>query len=427
MATEFKLPDVGEGTDAAELVEWHVAVGDTVAEDQPLVDVQTDKAIVEIPCPVAGTVLSVAGEEGDRIPIGTVLAVFGEAGESSPAGTGAAATRAPAAPDRPPAPNGAAAATSPANSSAGGEQEPSAVPLSPAATGRPLASPAVRRLARERGVDLREIAGSGPSGRILREDLDAPAAVPSVPPEGPAVPSPAGRAAAAREDEVLPLRGTRRVIAHNMVQAWQSIPHIIDFREADLTNLLAARRGLRERGAELSTFALLAKIAATAAGRHPEVNASIDLEREEITVHGAVHLAVAIAAPDGLVTPVVRDADRKSAIEIAAEITALAEAARNRRLKVGQLSGGTLTVNNYGALGSTFSTPIIPPGQVINLGFGKLEERPKAEDGEVVVRPMQWVTCSGDHRALDGEHLATYVNEVVAMIEEPTLLLADLA
>jgi pyruvate dehydrogenase E2 component (dihydrolipoamide acetyltransferase) len=416
MATEFKLPDVGEGTDAAELVEWHVAVGDTVVEDQPLVDVQTDKAIVEIPCPVAGTVLSVAGAEGDRIPIGTVLAVFGEAGESAPAGA--------------PATNGATATTSQANSSAGGEQEPSAAPPSPAATGRPLASPAVRKLARERGVDLREIAGSGPSGRILREDLDAPAAPAAVrpaPSEGAAVPPPAGRGAAAREDEVLPLRGTRRVIAHNMVQAWQSIPHIIDFREADLSNLLAARRGLRERGAELSTFALLAKIAATAAGRHPEVNASIDLEREEITVHGAVHLAVAIAAPDGLVTPVVRDADRKSAIEIAAEIAALAEAARNRRLTVGQLSGGTLTVNNYGALGSTFSTPIIPPGQVINLGFGKLEERPKAEDGEVVVRPMQWVTCSGDHRALDGEHLATYVNEVVAMIEEPTLLLADLA
>jgi pyruvate dehydrogenase E2 component (dihydrolipoamide acetyltransferase) len=414
MATEFKLPDVGEGIDAAELVEWHVKVGDAVAEDQPLVDVQTDKAIVEIPCPTVGTVLSLAGAEGDRIPVGTVLAVFGAAGEEAAAdgdataGDGAAAAPAPATAAPPSVDNGTAA---------------------PAATGRPLASPAVRRLARERGIDLRELVGSGPGGRIRREDLDvtaAPAAEhPASPPD--AGTSPRGRGTAAREDEVVPLRGTRRVIAENMVEAWRSTPHIIDFREADMTDLLAARRGLRERGAELSTFALLAKIAATAVARHPMVNASVDPEREEITVHGAVHLAVAIAAPDGLVTPVVRDADRRSALELGAEIAALADAARNRRLKVEQLSGGTLTVNNYGALGSTFSTPIIPPGQVINLGFGKLEERPKARDGEVVVAPMQWVTCSGDHRVLDGEHLAAYVNEVVAMIERPTLLLADLA
>lgn len=418
MATEFKLPDVGEGIDAAELVEWHVKVGDEVAEDQPLVDVQTDKAIVEIPSPVVGTVLSLAGEEGDRVPVGAVLAVFGEEGEE------AAPADAAVAGDGAPSPT-----TSPAPSGADEEQDPTATPSSSAATGRPLASPAVRRVARERGIDLREIVGSGPGGRILREDLDLTAAAPaggSAAPGG-AAGAPPGRRAAGREDEVIPLRGTRRVIAQNMTEAWRSIPHIIDFREADMTNLIAARRGLKERGVELSTFALLAKIAATAAGRHPLVNASLDLEREEITVHGAVHLAVAIAAPDGLVTPVVRDADRRSAVEIGAEIVILAEAARNRRLKVEQLRGGTLTVNNYGALGSTFSTPIIPPGQVINLGFGKLEERPLARDGEVVVAPLQWVTCSGDHRVLDGEHVARYVNEVVALIESPTLLLADLA
>jgi pyruvate/2-oxoglutarate dehydrogenase complex dihydrolipoamide acyltransferase (E2) component len=419
MAVEFKLPDVGEGTDAAELVEWHVAVGDSVAEDQPLVDVQTDKAIVEIPCPVTGTVLSIAGEEGDRIAIGTVLAVFGDASEQAPA---------PPA-DTAPQTNGAAATTAPTISPAGRGQESTPGSDPAAAAGRPLASPAVRHLAREQGVDLRQVVGSGPGGRILREDLDAPAAPAaalSVSPGAAAVPPP-GRGAAAREDEVVPLRGTRRAIARNMVEAWQSIPHIIDFREADLTALIAARAGLRERGAELSMFALLAKIAATAAVRHPQVNASLDVEREEITVHGAVHLAVAIAAPGGLVTPVVRDADAKSAVAIGAEIVALAEAARNRRLTVGQLSGGTLTVNNYGALGSTFSTPIIPPGQVVNLGFGKLEERPKAVDGEIVAAPLQWVTCSGDHRVLDGEQVAAYVNEVVAMIEAPTLLLADLA
>ncbi|MEZ5076319.1 MAG: dihydrolipoamide acetyltransferase family protein [Solirubrobacterales bacterium] len=418
MATEFKLPDVGEGIDAAELIEWRVALGDEVVEGQPLVDVQTDKAIVEIPCPVAGTVLSLAGEEGDRIAVGTVLAVFGQAGEEPSA---------PATPTAADAPETAAAATaSRTDAPAGREQEPPAAPSPEATTSRPLASPAVRRLARERGTDLREIVGSGPGGRILREDVDVPAAPTGDRPPFAAGATPPSRGVAPREDEVVPMRGTRRLIARNMADAWRTIPHIIDFREVDLSKLIAARRALREHGAELSTFALLAKIAATAAIRHPQVNASLDAEREEITVYGAVHLAVAIAAPSGLVTPVIRDADRKSAVEIGAEIAALSEAAGSRSLTVEQLRGGTLTVNNYGALGSTFSTPIIPPGQVVNLGFGKVEERPKAEDGEVVVRPLQWLTCSGDHRALDGEHLGAYVNEVVAMIEQPSLLLADL-
>jgi pyruvate dehydrogenase E2 component (dihydrolipoamide acetyltransferase) len=177
----------------------------------------------------------------------------------------------------------------------------------------------------------------------------------------------------------------------------------------------------------LTMMPLLAKIAATAALHNPAVNSSVDMEREEITRHGAVHLSVAISTPEGLVTPVVRDADRKPVPAIGREIAALAAAARSRRLTPEQLRGGTLTVNNYGALGSPLSTPIIPPGQSANLGFGKLQERAVIRDGEPVACPVLGLSCSGDHRVLDGAELAAYVNDVVAAIENPVLLLADLA
>jgi pyruvate dehydrogenase E2 component (dihydrolipoamide acetyltransferase) len=424
MAFEFKLPDVGEGIAAAEIIEWHVAVGDAVKEDQPLVDVETDKALVTIPCPTDGVVLELRGEPGEMIPVGELLAAFGDRSESERVGAGAGGAT-------------EARAERADGGPAGGDGEP-ASPTATAtaaaqAAGRPLASPAVRKLARERDVDLRSVAGSGPNGRIVREDIPA-AGAPT--PSGPEVPARAADAEPARGDEVVPLRGIRRTIARNMTQAWQTIPHIVDFREVDATALLATRRDLRaqaeaagdeELARALTMMPLLAKIAATAALRNPAVNSSVDMEREEITRHGAVDLSVAMATPDGLVTPVVRDADRKSVPAIGREIAALAEAARSRRLTPEQLRAGTLTVNNYGALGSPLSTPIIPPGQAANLGFGMLQERAVVRDGELVPCTVLGLSCSGDHRVLDGADLAGYVNDVVAAIENPVLLLSELA
>ncbi|HLM30043.1 MAG TPA: dihydrolipoamide acetyltransferase family protein [Solirubrobacterales bacterium] len=441
MAFDFHLPDVFEGTATAEIVEWKVAVGDEVKEDQPLVDVETDKAVVTIPCPTDGVVLELRGELGETMPVGELLAVFGERGELAQAGAGAAEPVEASAAEAHPTRETAALAGAPAAPREGAGQGNGA-PVSPVeaasaaalAAGRPLASPAVRKLARERGVDLASVTGSGPAGRIVREDVLA-AAGPQAPPAREAE-APAPAAAPARGDEVIPLRGIRRTIARNMTESWQTVPHIVDFRDVDATALLAARRDLRARaeadGDEelakvLTMMPLLAKIAATAALRHPGVNSSVDMEREQITRHGAVHLSVATSTSDGLLTPVVRDADRRSVTEIAREIAALAAAARSRSLSREQLTGGTLTVNNYGALGSSLSTPIIPPGQSANLGFGRLQERALVRDGELDAAPVLGLSCSGDHRVLDGADLASFVNDVVAAIENPVLLLAELA
>jgi pyruvate dehydrogenase E2 component (dihydrolipoamide acetyltransferase) len=424
MAVEFKLHDVGEGIDAAEVVEWRVAVGDQVREDQPLADVQTDKAVVEIPCPTDGVVLELRWQPGDMVPVGEVLAVFGEASELDPAAAQPEMAEVAEITEGAPAPS-----SPPGASNGGGTVTADLGEIAVRAAGeRPLASPAVRALARERGVDHASVSGSGPSGRVLREDVERgpePAGAPA-----PAAPAQRG------EDEVVPLRGTRRAIARNLTRSWREIPHIVDFREVDATRLLEARRTLREMlevdgeqelAATLTPLALVAKVAATTARRHPRANASIDLEAEEITLRGAVNLSIAIDAPDGLVTPVVRNADRKPAPAIGAEIAALAAAARERKLTPEQFAGGTMTVNNFGSLGSPFSTPLIPVGQAVNLGLGRITERPLAVDGEVVVRPVLGISCSGDHRILDGADLSRFVNDVVAAIADPIRLLAELA
>jgi pyruvate dehydrogenase E2 component (dihydrolipoamide acetyltransferase) len=398
---EFALPDVGEGIDAAELLEWHVAVGDEVREDQPLADVQTDKATVVIPCPTSGRVVELRAEVGERVGVGAVLAVFEPAGERAAGGDGRAA---PA----------AAGTTGTAEAAAGAD---------PAAAGRrPLASPAVRRLARERGIDLAAVAGSGPEGRIVREDLERAGAAGAPP------------APAAADDEVVPLRGVRRAIAHAMTRAWREIPHIIDYREVDAGELLGARRTLRARAAAdgderlagaLTLTPLVVKIAVHALRRHPYVNASVDLEREQITLHRRYDIGIATAAPAGLVVPVVHGADGMSLAELALAVHDLAAAARDNRLAPRQLAGGTFTVNNYGTLGGWLGTPIIRPPEVANLGVGRVQERPVAIEGEVIVRPLLALAISGDHRVLDGHTLAAFAADVVALMEDPLALLVD--
>ncbi len=426
----FRLPDVGEGIDAAEVVAWHVAAGDEVREDQPLCDIQTDKAIVALPCPTTGTVSELCADVGDTVAVGAVLAVF--------------------APDvRDVRASGSGQRRAPLGAGAGGDAATATDGAGVAAPPRPLASPATRRRARELGIDLATVAGSGPHGRILREDVEDAAAAPpaSAPPASaaaqelaappahsarpahPAPPTPAAPPA----DEIVPLTGTRRAIARSLTRAWQMIPHIIDQRQVDATALLAARRALKAAAADdeplagaLTMTPLLVKIAATALRRHPRANAAVDLEREEITLYGQINVGIAVAAPDGLVVPVIHDADRKSVHEIAREAADLTRAARERRLRPDQLSGLTFTVNNYGGLGIWLGTPIIPPGTVCNLGLGRVEDTPVARDGQVVVRPILPVACSGDHRLLDGDTLAAFVSDVIRLVEEPALLLGEL-
>lgn len=394
MATvEFRLPDVGEGIDAADVLEWRVPEGDPVREHDVLVEVQTDKAVVEIPAPATGTLVRHGAAPGESLPVGAVLAVL-ETAEAAEAAEAA---------------------------------EPS-----PAPPQRPLAAPATRRLARETGVDLGALQGSGPHGRITREDVeragsDAPAAGEPAPAQPPAAPPARG--------EVVPLRGLRRSIARSLTAAWREVPHVTDYREVDATALLAARDALRAEArragdealaAALTPTPLLVKIAAVALGRHPYVNASIDLEREEITLHAHTDIGVATATPEGLVVPVVHDAAGRSVEEIAREVHRLTDLARRNRLRPEDVSGGTFTVNNYGGLGIWLGTPIVKPPEVANLGVGAIRDQVVAVDGQPVVRPIAALAVSADHRVLDGHTLAAFVSDVVRLIEQPALLLGGL-
>ncbi|MBS1883219.1 MAG: 2-oxo acid dehydrogenase subunit E2 [Actinobacteria bacterium] len=292
--------------------------------------------------------------------------------------------------------------------------------------------PAGFEIAKGDEIDLGAVAGSGPQGRIVRADVEAAAgragaAAPA------SAPSPAFDPAPA--DEIVPLSGVRRAIARTLTQAWQTIPHVIDYREVDATALLTTRRELRARaerdGEEelaraLTVTPLVVKICALTLRRHRHVNASIDLEREQILLRGAINIGIATAAPDGLMVPVVHDADRRTVAEIAVEVAALGAAARDRTLTPAQLAGGTFTVNNYGGLGIWLGTPIIPPPQVANFGLGRIEERPVVRDGEVVVRPILPLAVSGDHRLLDGHTLAAFVSDTIELLSAPSLLLAEL-
>jgi pyruvate dehydrogenase E2 component (dihydrolipoamide acetyltransferase) len=402
-SVDFRLPDIGEGIDGADIIEWRVAVGDHVDEDQELVEVQTDKAIVVIPSPAAGVVSAHGAPEGERLAVGEVLAVIEPDG--------------PAGADAPAAPVPAAATSDGARATAA----------------RPLASPATRRRARELGVDLAAVAASGPHGRIRREDVEHAAAGPA--PATPTLETPRQAPAAARPGEVVPLRGVRRAIARTLTQAWQEIPHIIDFREVDATRLLEARQALRsralDRGEEelaraLTPTPLIAAAAIRALADHPYVNASIDLQREEITLHGHVNLGIATATPDGLMVPVVADADRLSVGELALAIAARTRAARERRLGPDELRGGTFTVNNFGGLGVWLGTPIILPPQVANFGIGAIRDRVVPVEGEPRVRPVCALAVSGDHRVLDGDTLAAFVTQVAGLLEQPLLIFETL-
>jgi pyruvate dehydrogenase E2 component (dihydrolipoamide acetyltransferase) len=433
---EFRLPDVGEGIANAEIVAWQVDEGDHVTEHQDLVEIQTDKATVVIPCPATGVITRLCGEVGDTIDVGAVLAVIdtrevageGDQAREATAGDREAARSATGGDGDGGAPP--AAAPRPAAAPPAVAPRPAAAPPAASRHQLPLAAPTTRRLARELGVALGGVEGSGPHGRILREDVER-AATSDAP--GPAARTPA--APRAVPADVIPLRGVRRTIAHTLTRAWQEVPRIVDYREVDATALVRARASLRQRALDrgdealakaLTPTPLVVRAAVLAAQEHPYVNASIDLEREEITLHRHYHVGIATAGPDGLTVPVVHDADRRSLAEIALEIAGLADAARERRLRPDQVAGATLTVNNFGSLGTWMGTPIVRPPEVVNVGVGAIREQVVAVEGAPVVRPTLVLSTAGDHRVFDGDTLAAFVSGVAYLLENPVLLFEDL-
>ena len=398
---EYRLPDVGEGLSEAEIVTWRVATGDRVATDEALVEVQTDKSVVEIPSPADGVVVRLGGEEGDIIPVGGLLAVLEVASEA-------------AAPAEVPTSDEAAA--------------PTMAEVTPAEEGqvrrrRVLATPATRRLAVDLGVDLAAVAGSGPGGRVTRQDVDSAAVdapAPGAPERGMPTASPAA------EDRVEPLRGIRRRIAQTM-RATVTIPSIAEWRDVEATELLDVHRRLREkvaaRGGRLTLLPLILKAVAAALREHPHFNARIDVERGEITYLHRINLGVATATPEGLVVPVVRDVDRAGLGELADEVARLADAARARTLSVEEHSTGTCTVSNFGSFGTTRGMPLIRPPEVAIVGVGRVHDAVVPVDGEPAVRPILPLVVVTDHRLNDGDHLAAFCDTLVAHLADPSLLL----
>ncbi len=426
MAFVFQFPDVGEGIHEGRVVEWLVAEGDTVAVDQPLVKVETDKAVVELPSPRAGTVLKLHADAGAEIHVGDPLVTLGEAGEAPPAGEPVAPAAEP--PGTEPGPE---AAATPAAA-------PPAVPRR-----RPPATPKTRRLARELGVDLAAVAGTGPGGRITDEDVrraaegavPAPAAPAPAPPAAPApAPSPvAGRAVetGAGPVERVPLTHLRKVIARSMRESKHTAAHVTHVDEADVTALLELHVQMKEDaarrdGVRVTLLPLFVKALVAVLRDHPVFNAEVDEAAEELVLKKYYDIGIAVDTPEGLIVPVVQGADRKSMVELAAEIADLAERARERRLTLEELRGATCTITNIGPLGGVFATPIIPLPQLAIVGLHTIKERPAVVDGEIAVRKMMYLSVSFDHRWIDGAQAARFMSDLVRLVENPGLLMARL-
>lgn len=423
----FKLPDLGEGTVQAEIVGWRVKPGDTVAEDDVVVEVMTEKAAVEVPAPVSGRVVATTGEPGDMVPVGAQLLVLEtEAGAAQTAGSAAAAP-APAAAATPQA----APVRAPGNGASTAHDAAADAPRA----GRVATSPAIRRRAHEAGVDLRQVAGSGPSGRIVSKDLDAYVARGS---QGQPVPlRPAPRAVpAARPErrgggatEEIKVIGLRRLIAQRMSEAKRNIPHFAYVEELDITELEALRRHLNsklERGApSLSYLPFLGLALVRVLKDFPQCNAHYDAERGVIVRHAAVHLGVATQTPDGLKVPVVRDADRLSLWELAGEIRRLSEAARTNKATREELAGSTITITSLGKLGGIASTPIINAPEVAIIGVNRAIERPVVRDGAIAIRLTMNLSSSFDHRFVDGYDAAAMIQGLKECLEHPATIFID--
>ncbi|MFC9945398.1 dihydrolipoamide acetyltransferase family protein [Streptomyces pratensis] len=457
---EFKLPDLGEGLTEAEVVRWLVEVGDVVAVDQPVVEVETAKAMVEVPCPYGGVVTARFGEEGAELPVGAPLLTVavgsvepttghrasdrssGDGIESGSGnvlvgyGTGApAARRRRVRPAQVPVPVSAAASGSATASVSAAvpasEPVPNAAPvLGVTEPEGPVAviSPLVRKLARQHGLDLRQIAGTGRDGLILRTDVES--AIRAVGEEPASGAAPAARPEPDKSSERIALRGVRGAVAEKLSRSRREIPDATCWVDADATALMAARAAMNAHGsatgAKVSVLALLARICTAALARFPELNSTVDAEAREIVRLPEVHLGFAAQTERGLVVPVVRDAHTRNVESVGAEITRLTEAARDGRLTPAQLTGGTFTLNNYGVFGVDGSTPIINHPEAAMLGVGRIVPKPWVHEGELAVRQVVQLSLTFDHRVCDGGTAGGFLRYVADCVEQPVVLLRTL-
>jgi len=430
----IKMPDIGEGIAEVELVAWHVKPGDTVAEDQVLADVMTDKATVEIPSPVIGTVIALGGEIGQVMAVGSELIRIEVAGAGNVKDAPSVIARpaAPAAPAPTAVPAAPAAPVPEVPATAASSRVAASSPAAPATRqpgDKPVASPAVRRRAWDLGLELQFVPGSGTAGRITNADLDAYLRTPAARAPGTSLGSAATHYAERNDEEVIPVIGLRRKIAQKMQEAKRRIPHFTYVEEVDVTELEALRAQLNtqwgtERG-RLTLLPLLARAIVQAVREFPQVNARFDDDAGSITRYGAVHVGIATQTDGGLMVPVLRHAEALDLWSTAAEIARLASAARAAKATREELGGSTITITSLGALGGIVTTPVINHPEVAIVGVNRIVERPMMRGGAVVPRLMMNLSSSFDHRVVDGAIAAGFVQALRRLLECPATLFVE--
>lgn len=411
MPFNFVLPDLGEGITEGEIRKWVVKEGDSVEEHQTVVELETDKAVVEVPSPRRGRVLKLNRKEGEIAKVGEVLMTIAEEGE-------AAEEKKPAREEKP------AVEKKPVEREKEEEEKPKSVSvvgvLPEEEEETVLAAPAVRALARELGVDLLKVKGTGPGGSITKDNVSAAAAPKEKKAEVQYGPT-----------ERVPLRGIRRTIAKNLIMSQKTTAFVTGMNEVDITELWDLRekekRPLLERGVHLTFFPFFVKAVIHALPEHPMLNASIDDEKEEIIVKKYYTIGVAVDTPDGLMVPVIKDPAKKTILELAVEIQDLSIKARERKIKLEEMKGGTFTITNYGHFGGYFATPIINYPESAILGTGMISERPWVKNGQIVIRKILPISLTFDHRLTDGVDASRFLAKVTSYLEDPALIFIESA
>jgi pyruvate dehydrogenase E2 component (dihydrolipoamide acetyltransferase) len=423
LAFDFKLPDLGEGITSGEIKRWAVKKGDRVEEDDPIAEVETDKAVVELPAPLSGTIEDLKFNEGDKVPVGSVIVVIQPAGEAKK--------------EAPPVQEKAAEKTTTETKKPVTTQAPQAG----GAKAPPLATPATRMLAKELKVDIETVKGTGPYGRISDEDVRAAAGKPAEAPKpeekkpAPTAPAPAPTPApvpapgAAGLEERIPFRGIRRTIADNLLRSLQHTAQVSTFDDADLTVLAAVREQVNRtmpEGVKVSYLAFTVKAVVAALRNHPMLNASVDDEKQEVILKKYFNIGIAIDTPRGLMVASVKDADKKSIVQLSKEIKELVTMANEGRIGVEQLRGSTFTVTNIGAIGGLWSTPIINYPESAILQMQQLRDMPRVVNGVITIRKVMNLCLTIDHRIIDGAEGQRFLNDVKRYLEDPQRLLVEM-
>ncbi|WP_028610686.1 dihydrolipoamide acetyltransferase family protein [Paenibacillus harenae] len=433
---EYRFPELGEGLHEGEIVKVHIKVGDTVTDDDIIMEVQNDKAIVEVPCPVNGKVLEVRVKDGQVCHVGEIVALIEAEGELPEQATPAAEAPKAEAPAATPAPAAAAPAAAPTAAPAAAE--------APKATGGiVLATPSVRKLAREKGVDLTQVGGTGKNGRITRDDVNdfggAPAAAPA---DAAAAPSaeqqatadakpaaPAVSGTAYRPEERVPFKGIRKIIANAMSKSVYTAPHVTIMDEVDVTELVALRAKYKpyaeKKGSKLTYLPFIVKALVAACREFPILNSTLDEANQEIVLRKYYNIGIATDTDNGLIVPVIEDADRKNLFKIADSIRDLAARGRDGKLAANELKGSTISISNIGSAGGMFFTPVINFPEVAILGTGRITEKAIVRDGEIVAAPVMALSLSFDHRLIDGATAQNFMNYIKTLLGQPELFIME--